>query len=234
MESERKEILVLDGMTILFIVMLVTNGVLAAMMYRWHNIEVFKENVLHREAYAELLKQSRDLKNSLVKREGAMNWNDSVSGRAFVFRERGKKTFSTHGFTVDYPGDYASQVSAEGNMMTLMSQEDAERLQDPNIHATEGPTTITIGAFPLSGKSLLDWIQTSPDANFNISKKSYVQTELNAIPVISYEWSGLYDAIVYAVETLDQHVLLFTVTYGSRGDAIVRDFDLILSTLQRK
>jgi hypothetical protein len=234
MANERKEILVLDGMTILFIVMLVTNGVLAAMMYRWHNIEVFKENVLHREVYGELLKQSRELKNALVEREGALNWNDSASGRAFVFRERGKKTFTTHGLTIDYPGDYASQESVDGTMLTLMSQADAERLQDHNMPPTEGPTTITIGAFPLSGKSLLDWVQTSPDANFNISKKSYVQTKLNTIPAISYEWSGLYEAIVYAVETPDQYVLLFTVTYGSRGDDIVRDFDLILSTLQRK
>jgi hypothetical protein len=48
-----------------------------------------------------------------------------------------------------------------------------------------------------------------------------------------YAWSGLYEAFSYAVEGKDGHVVLLTVTYITRADDIVRDIELIFSTLRR-
>jgi hypothetical protein len=233
MAKERKEILVLDGLTILFIVTLVINGVLAALIYRWHSIQVFKENISHQKVYSDLLETAHNLKAEIIKREGAESWNDSGAGKTFAFRERGRKMFTSHGISMDYPGDYASEVSSDGTHLTLMTKEDAERLRDPRSSPTEGPPTITMNTFSLGGKNLLDWLKSTPESNFAISNGEYTKTVLNNIPTILYRWSGLYEAIVYAIETNDKHVVLLTVTYITRSDDIVRDFDLIVSTLKK-
>ncbi len=71
MNKERKELIVLDGITILCIAMVVINGVVFALLYRWHNTQVFEENLNNRALYGDLLSESRRLKNLLVEHEGA-------------------------------------------------------------------------------------------------------------------------------------------------------------------
>lgn len=233
MAKERKELIVLDGLTILFIVMLVVNGVTLALLYRWHNTKVFQENFDNRVVYGDLLSESRRLKNIIVKNEGAESWEKSEYGKTFAFRERGKKTYESVGVALDYPSDYVSETSEDGKHLILMTQDEARRARDPNAPPSEGPTMITVDTHPLEGKTLLDWLKTSPDANFNLGNGEYEKIQINDIPVLVYTWSGLYEATAYVVEGSDGQAVLATVTYITRGDDIVRDFDLVLSTLRK-
>jgi len=233
MKKDRKELIVLDGLTILFITMMIVNGVSFALLYRWHNTKVFQENLNNRTVYGDLLSESRRLKNIIVKNEGAESWDKSTYGKTFVFHERGKKTYESAGVAVDYPSDYVSETSKDGKHLILMTSEDASRLRDPSAPPSEGPTMITIDTFPLNGKTILDWMKTSPQSNFTLGNGEYQKERINTISALVYSWSGLYEATAYAIEGSDGQVVLATVTYITRGDDIVRDFDVILSTLRK-
>ncbi len=234
MAKERKELIVLDGLTILFIVMLVTNGVVLALLYRFHNTQVFRENVKNQKVYSDLLATVRELKNSIVESEGVEAWEKSSYSKILTFKERGKKTYDVAGVTMDYPGDYASEVSADGKHLVLMNPAEASRIEDPTLPGSDGPTTITVDTFSREGKTLLDWVKSTKESNFDLSKGEYTKNKAGSIPAIVYEWSGLYEGTTYAVEGNDGSVILMSVTYLTRGDEIVKDFDLILSTLRKR
>ncbi len=179
------------------------------------------------------MSEARRLKNLIVEKEGAESWEKSTHGKILAFRERGKKTYVVGGVALDYPGDYVNEIAKEGEHLVLMTQEEAQRLRDPNAPTSEGPTTITIDTYPLDGKTLIEWIKTSKDSNFDLGNGEYKMTDLGGLSALAYQWSGLYEAIAYAISGKDGEVVLLTVTYISRSDDIVHDFDLILSTLRR-
>jgi len=233
MTKERKELIVLDGITILFIVVIIINGVVLALFYRWHNSQVFKENLRNRAVYGELLAESRRMKNLLVDREGAESWEKSTYGKVLAFHERGKKTYVMGGIAMDYPSDYVSEMAKEGKHLVLMTREEADRLRDPSAPASEGPTTITIDTYSLEGKSITEWMKTSKDTNFNLGNGEYKTVKVGEVDALVFHWSGLYEAMTYAVQGSSGDVVLLTVTYITRSDEIVRDFDLILSTVRK-
>lgn len=88
MENERREIIQVNGVTILVVMALLANLLVAGVMYRWHNYELFRaektQNVLMRDLYQEL----RNLQLIIVEHEGAANWNETEYARTLPLRSR--------------------------------------------------------------------------------------------------------------------------------------------------
>ena len=74
-QNARKEIIQLNGLTILVVMTLVANFLVAGFFYRWHNYQLFVESKKHDREYTVLLKQEHDLKIEIVRREGVAGWN---------------------------------------------------------------------------------------------------------------------------------------------------------------
>ncbi len=88
MKSERHEIIQVNGVTILVVMALFANILVAGTVYRWHNYELFRaektQNILMRELYQEL----RDLQLVVVEYEGAASWNETEYARTLPLRSR--------------------------------------------------------------------------------------------------------------------------------------------------
>lgn len=78
----RKEIVQLNGLTILVGMAIVANLLVVGFMYRWHSHQLFKQNKIHNFAYTALVKIEHDLKNEVVDLEGVSTWNDTAYVRA--------------------------------------------------------------------------------------------------------------------------------------------------------
>lgn len=78
MESkERKEVLQVNGLTILIVMALLANFFIVGLVYRAHNYQLF---VLEKKANYEhqlLLDKERGIKNEIVALEGASSWDET-------------------------------------------------------------------------------------------------------------------------------------------------------------
>ena len=78
MESkERKEILQVNGLTILIVMALCANFLIVGMVYRFHNYQLF---LVEKKANVEsklLLEKERGLKNEIIAIEGVPVWDDT-------------------------------------------------------------------------------------------------------------------------------------------------------------
>jgi hypothetical protein len=77
MTTERKEIIQINGLTILVTMVLIANFLIAGFFYRYNGHQLFLENKRHNIEYSGLLKQEHDLHEEIVKREGAKNWQET-------------------------------------------------------------------------------------------------------------------------------------------------------------
>jgi hypothetical protein len=77
MNNERKEIIQLNGLTILVGMAIIANCLLAGFLYRNHTNEVFIENKKRNQEMLMLDTEERQIKVEIVKLEGAPNWNET-------------------------------------------------------------------------------------------------------------------------------------------------------------
>lgn len=83
MDNERKEIIQLNGFTILGVMAVIANCLIVGFLYRYHTYEVFVENKKRNQEILLLDTQERQLKDEIVKLEGAPNWNETAYMRNF-------------------------------------------------------------------------------------------------------------------------------------------------------
>lgn len=92
----------------------------------------------------------------------------------------------------------------------------------------EGPTQITIDVYPNEKKlSAADWAKQ--DTNWKISNKETSYITVGGIQGVSYSWSGLY-AGESIILTKGTETLVFSVTWITPEDQILKDFDTILKS----
>jgi hypothetical protein len=85
MTIERKEIIQINGTTILVAMTLIANFLVVGFMHRFHNYQLFVEEKAHSELMTDLrAKQEHNLKNEIVALEGVSNWleTDYVKSRS--------------------------------------------------------------------------------------------------------------------------------------------------------
>lgn len=75
--NERKEIIQLNGTTMLVILALIADCLVVGFIYRWHSWQLFAEERRAQQEYGKLLKQERQLKQDIIKVEGAGSWASS-------------------------------------------------------------------------------------------------------------------------------------------------------------
>ena len=78
MNNERKEIIQLNGLTILVGMAIIANCLIAGFLYRYHTYEVFVENKKRNQEMLIVDTQERKLKDEIIQLEGAPNWNETA------------------------------------------------------------------------------------------------------------------------------------------------------------
>ena len=79
MESkERKEVIQLNGLTILVVMALVANFLIVGFVYRFHQWKLFTIEKAHNRTHAELIDNEHAVKEAVTELEGARSWNDTA------------------------------------------------------------------------------------------------------------------------------------------------------------
>ncbi len=75
-EQERKEIIQLNGLTIVVVMALIANFLVVGFLYRYHGHQHFLEEKRHNKAMVQLQdREEHGIKNEIIALEGAPNWN---------------------------------------------------------------------------------------------------------------------------------------------------------------
>lgn len=78
MESnERKEILQVNGLTILLVIALIANFLIVGFVYKYHGYQLFVAEKTNNENHNRLLDKERELKNEIIALEGVSSWNET-------------------------------------------------------------------------------------------------------------------------------------------------------------
>ncbi len=80
--NERKEIVQLNGLTILVVMALIADFLIVGFMYRWHGHRLFAAEKIYHAEYSKLLDKEHDIKTEVVALEGAASWNETAYVRA--------------------------------------------------------------------------------------------------------------------------------------------------------
>ena len=108
------------------------------------------------------------------------------------------------------------------------TEENRALLDGTSETATEGPTAITIDIYENEdGLSVRDWVQES--TNWTVANSGANDAEVAGKQGISYGWSGLYEGTSYVIPYNDR-MYVFSVSWLSPDDQIVRDFNMVLMT----
>lgn len=75
--NERKEILQVNGLTILIVMALCANFLIVGLVYRYHNYQLFVVEKKASVEYKLLLDKERDLKNEIITLENVSSWNET-------------------------------------------------------------------------------------------------------------------------------------------------------------
>jgi predicted negative regulator of RcsB-dependent stress response len=81
METEpkaRKEIIQLNGLTILVVMALVANVLIVGFVYRFHQWKLFQAEKAHNIVMKELLNKEHEVKEEVTRLEGAPAWNETA------------------------------------------------------------------------------------------------------------------------------------------------------------
>ncbi|OGZ08452.1 MAG: hypothetical protein A3C93_01555 [Candidatus Lloydbacteria bacterium RIFCSPHIGHO2_02_FULL_54_17] len=76
--NDRKEVIQLNGLTILVVMALVADFLIVGLMYRWHGHQIFADEKKYNGEYTELLEREHGIKNEIVALEGATTWNETA------------------------------------------------------------------------------------------------------------------------------------------------------------
>jgi hypothetical protein len=74
-DNKRREIIEVSGLTILVVMALAGDLLIAGAIYRWHTHQLFREEKIHNIAMSDLLKELQVSQNKIVALEGATSWN---------------------------------------------------------------------------------------------------------------------------------------------------------------
>lgn len=145
------------------------------------------------------------------------------------------------GLTLTYPDKYFLEEknigSPQRGRFTIVLMEDTaenKAVREGTGPAREGPPTITIDMFQnnLDSYTADSWIRGTNDSNYKLSSnRAIATTSINAVSARSYRWSGLYEGETRVVARPDW-LYAFSVTWLTPDDALVSDFEKILSTVQ--
>jgi len=147
------------------------------------------------------------------------------------------KTYSSENYGVSflYPRSYSVRefnLSKAGQEIYQIVVADTQALANAPQNG-EGPTSITIDILSNSHQyaSLEEWIQKTPQSNFQLSTDGKLaSTTFAGIQGLSYTWDGLYRGESFAFTNGD-HVLIASVTALTAQDAIRSDFQKLLESL---
>lgn len=78
MHNERKEVIQLNGLTILVGMAVIANCLIAGFLYRYHTYEVFVENKKRNKEILLLDTRERRIKDEIIALEGAPSWNETA------------------------------------------------------------------------------------------------------------------------------------------------------------
>lgn len=81
--NERKEIIEVNGITILLVCTVIANLLAVGFMMRWYSYQSFMQSVASQKEYTAHLRSLHDTKNSVVELEGAPNWNATIYAKHF-------------------------------------------------------------------------------------------------------------------------------------------------------
>ncbi len=88
--SERKEVLQLNGLTILVVITLIANFLIVGFFYRFHSYKLFMQEKRHGVEYTHLLKTQHDLHLEIAEMEGVKTWNETGYMKNLNIGEFGK------------------------------------------------------------------------------------------------------------------------------------------------
>lgn len=75
--KERKEIIQVNGLTILIVMGLMANFLIVGAVYRFHNYQLFVAEKKATVEYKLLLSKEHELKSEIILLEGVPTWNDT-------------------------------------------------------------------------------------------------------------------------------------------------------------
>jgi hypothetical protein len=80
--SARKELVYISGHHFLIGSIILMNVLVGVLVWRYHNILVFRVSKAHNENFAQITRVEREIKNEVVKLEGAATWNVTTYAKA--------------------------------------------------------------------------------------------------------------------------------------------------------
>ncbi len=131
----------------------------------------------------------------------------------------------------DYPSHYVldqedlSTGQRERYSVTLIEKSAAE-----DMERTEGPTAITIDMYQndLDMYTAEGFATSTADSNWKLGNGDLAPALVDGKEGVSYTWSGLYEGRSVVIARPD-YVYVFSVTWMTSEDQILKDFDAILS-----
>ncbi|MBX4210702.1 hypothetical protein KW783_01895 [Candidatus Parcubacteria bacterium] len=143
------------------------------------------------------------------------------------------------GISFDYPKDYIlneRNVGVSGVHHAILLVEDNQTNRDilsGKIKDTEGPPAITIDVYQNAAKenSVIDWVKTTLESNYNLSGATYSSTTVAGQPAVQYEWDGLYQgkSLVFSYKG---NIIMVSATFIEHGDRTEKDFMSILKSIR--
>jgi hypothetical protein len=146
---------------------------------------------------------------------------------------------SAYGISFEYPSGYylreRSNVGAPGYpQLSLVLVQDTPMNRDildgKATEAMEGPTSITVDAYQNPKKiSVRDWAEN--EADWRVEMKNSKTVVVSGKEGFSFEWDGLYRGKSILLAN-GEKIYVFTVTWLTPEDQIIKDFDMVLDTVR--
>lgn len=110
------------------------------------------------------------------------------------------------------------------------TQENRDVIEGRTTIAREGPTAITIDAYPNPDRlTAEDWVRE--DTNWTVRTSDAAPIGRGSLTGVTYTWSGLYEGKTVVV-THEERAYVFTVTWMAPTDPILAEFDRVLSSVE--
>ncbi|HEY0010346.1 MAG TPA: hypothetical protein VGB97_00330 [Candidatus Paceibacterota bacterium] len=141
------------------------------------------------------------------------------------------------GITFSYsPGYYLKErKEGAGNRPELVvvlvedTTENREVIDGRSTTAREGPTSITLDVYPNPDRlGAEDWVRA--DTNWTVRTSDAAPIGRGSITGVTYSWDGLYSGKTVVV-TRESRAYVFSVTWMSPEDPILKEFDRVLESV---
>lgn len=136
------------------------------------------------------------------------------------------------GIRFRYPTHYFLEEREVGNAerahYLVMLTEDTEEnrlVREGKAPGREGPIAITLDVFQnMEQQSVESFIKNTSQTNYKLGDGVLTKTKVGTRDALSYRWSGLYEGRSVAFVN-GPHVFLWSVTWLTPDDRIIKDFD---------